>query len=73
MALHSSYHRHPLALIPYTDSSNVSQVLIFNLISTVPSLLQNIILGYRADSAPSSPRANRVVSGGFAAQMPLLE
>jgi hypothetical protein len=36
-----------IALIPYTDFSNVSQVLIFNLISTVPSLLQNIILSYR--------------------------
>ena len=36
-----------IALIPYTDFSNVSQVLIFNLISTVPNLLQNIILSYR--------------------------
>jgi hypothetical protein len=36
-----------IALIPYTDFSNVSQVLIFNLISTVPSLLQNIILSVR--------------------------
>jgi hypothetical protein len=36
-----------ITLIPYTDFSNVSQVLIFNLISTVPSLLQNIILSVR--------------------------
>jgi len=36
-----------IALIPSTDFSNVSQVLIFNLISTVPNLLQNIILSYR--------------------------
>ncbi|PZR74251.1 MAG: polysaccharide biosynthesis protein [Chthoniobacterales bacterium] len=36
-----------IALIPWTDFSNVSQVLVFNLISTVPSLLQNIVLSYR--------------------------
>jgi hypothetical protein len=36
-----------IALIPYTDFSNVSQVLIFNLISIVPNLLQNIILSFR--------------------------
>jgi hypothetical protein len=35
-----------IALIPYLDFSNVSQVLIFNLISTVPSVLQNVILSY---------------------------
>ena len=35
-----------IALIPYTDFSNVSQVLIFNLISTVPYLLQNMGLSY---------------------------
>jgi O-antigen/teichoic acid export membrane protein len=36
-----------VALIPYTDFSNVSQVLIFNLISTVPNLLLNMVLSYR--------------------------
>ena len=35
-----------MALIPYTDFSNVSQVLVFNLISTVPNLLQNMVLSY---------------------------
>jgi hypothetical protein len=35
-----------IALIPYLDFSNVSQVLIFNLISTVPSVLQNVVLSY---------------------------
>jgi len=35
-----------IALIPYLDFSNVSQVLIFNLISTVPSVLQNVTLSY---------------------------
>lgn len=36
-----------IALIPYTDFSNVRQVLIFNLISAVPSLLLNMSLSYR--------------------------
>jgi O-antigen/teichoic acid export membrane protein len=36
-----------IALIPYTDFSSVSQVLIFNLISTVPNLLLNMVLSYR--------------------------
>ena len=36
-----------IALIPYTDFSNVRQVLIFNLISAVPSLLLNMVLSYR--------------------------
>jgi hypothetical protein len=36
-----------IALIPYTDFSNVSQVLIFNLISGVPNLLLNMVLSYR--------------------------
>jgi O-antigen/teichoic acid export membrane protein len=36
-----------IALIPYTDFSNVRQVLIFNLISAVPSLLLNMLLSYR--------------------------
>ena len=36
-----------IALIPYTDFSDVRQVLIFNLISAVPSLLLNIVLSYR--------------------------
>jgi hypothetical protein len=36
-----------IALIPYTNFSNVSQVLIFNLISSVPNLLLNMVLSYR--------------------------
>jgi hypothetical protein len=36
-----------IVLIPYTDFSNVSQVLIFNLISTVPNLLLMMVLSYR--------------------------
>ena len=36
-----------IVLIPYTDFSNVTQVLIFNLISSVPNLLLNMVLSYR--------------------------
>ena len=36
-----------VALIPYTDFSNVRQVLIFGVISAVPNLLLNIVLSYR--------------------------
>jgi len=36
-----------LALIPSTDFSSVSGVLIFNLVSAVPSLALNLILSYR--------------------------
>jgi O-antigen/teichoic acid export membrane protein len=36
-----------LALIPYTDFSSVTGVLIFNLISAIPSLVLNLILSYR--------------------------
>jgi hypothetical protein len=36
-----------IALIPYTDFSSVSHVLIFNLISSVPNLLLNVVLSYR--------------------------
>ena len=36
-----------IALIPFTDFSSVSGVLIFNLISGVPSLLLNLALSYR--------------------------
>jgi O-antigen/teichoic acid export membrane protein len=36
-----------IALIPFTDFSSVAGVLIFNLISTVPSLLLNLALSYR--------------------------
>jgi O-antigen/teichoic acid export membrane protein len=36
-----------LALIPYTDFSTVSGVLIFNLVSAIPSLALNLILSYR--------------------------
>ena len=36
-----------LALIPYTDFSSVTGVLTFNLVSTIPSLLLNLVLSYR--------------------------
>lgn len=36
-----------IALIPYTDFTSVTSLLIFNLISSVPNLLLNIVLGYR--------------------------
>ncbi|MEY2559676.1 MAG: hypothetical protein QOG51_91, partial [Verrucomicrobiota bacterium] len=36
-----------LALIPYTDFSSVTGVLVFNLISAIPSLVLNLILSYR--------------------------
>jgi O-antigen/teichoic acid export membrane protein len=36
-----------IALVPFTDFSSVAGVLIFNLISAVPSLLLNLALSYR--------------------------
>lgn len=36
-----------IALIPYTDFSSVSGVLIFNLLSSIPNLLLNIVLSFR--------------------------
>jgi len=36
-----------IALIPYTDFSDVGQVLMFGLISGLPNLLLNMILSYR--------------------------
>lgn len=36
-----------IVLIPYTDFSSVTGVLIFNLISAVPNLLLNIAMSYR--------------------------
>jgi uncharacterized DUF497 family protein len=36
-----------IALIPSTDFSSVRQVLIFNLISSLPNLLLNMVLSYR--------------------------
>ena len=36
-----------IALIPSTDFSSVSGVLIFSLVSAVPSLLLNLFLSYR--------------------------
>jgi O-antigen/teichoic acid export membrane protein len=36
-----------VALIPYTDFSNVRQVLIFGVISSIPNLLLNMVLSYR--------------------------
>jgi hypothetical protein len=35
------------ALIPFTNFSQVSGVLLFNLISAVPSVLLNVVLSYR--------------------------
>jgi O-antigen/teichoic acid export membrane protein len=35
------------AMIPFTDFSSVSSVLIFNLVSAVPNLLLNAVLSYR--------------------------
>lgn len=40
-----------LALIPFTDFSNVRQILLFNLVSTLPQFFQNIVLsllGFRS-------------------------
>jgi O-antigen/teichoic acid export membrane protein len=36
-----------IALIPYTDFSNVTQVLMFGLISAVPNLVLNMVLSFR--------------------------
>jgi len=36
-----------LALIPFTNFSSVSGVLVFNLVSAIPSLLLNLLLSYR--------------------------
>ncbi len=36
-----------VALIPFTDFSSVTGLLIFNLISTIPNLLLNVVLSYR--------------------------
>jgi O-antigen/teichoic acid export membrane protein len=36
-----------IALIPFTDFSNVRSVLIFNLVSSVPNLLLNLVLSFR--------------------------
>ena len=36
-----------IALIPFTDFSSVAGVLIFNLISAVPSVVLNLVLTYR--------------------------
>jgi hypothetical protein len=36
-----------IALIPFTDFSNVSSVLLFNLLSSVPNLLLNLALSFR--------------------------
>ena len=49
-----------MVLIPFTDFTSVRGVLIFNLISTAPSLLLNLLLSYRgfrsygADPAPNA-------------------
>jgi hypothetical protein len=36
-----------IALIPYTNFSSVTGVLMFNLLSAVPNLLLNVVLSYR--------------------------
>jgi hypothetical protein len=36
-----------IALIPFTDFSTVPGVLIFNLVSAVPSVLLNLVLSFR--------------------------
>jgi hypothetical protein len=36
-----------IALIPYSDFSSVSGVLIFNLLSAIPNLVLNTVLSYR--------------------------
>jgi hypothetical protein len=36
-----------LALVPFVDFSTVNGVLIFNLLSAVPNLLLNLVLGFR--------------------------
>ena len=36
-----------IALIPFTDFSNVSSVLLFNLLSSIPNLLLNLALSFR--------------------------
>jgi hypothetical protein len=36
-----------LALIPFTDFSNVQGVLLFNLLSLVPTLFLNVVLSWR--------------------------
>jgi len=45
-----------IALIPFTDFSTVSGVLIFNLISMLPYLLMNIVLSYRGFQGLQSAR-----------------
>jgi hypothetical protein len=46
-----------IALIPFTDFSTVAGVLTFNLLSTIPNLLLNLVLSYRGfrslQSAPA--------------------
>ena len=46
-----------IALIPFTDFSSVAGVLIFNLISQVPSLLLNMALSYRGFRKLPQPTA----------------
>ncbi len=46
-----------IALIPFTDFSSVAGVLIFNLISQLPSLLLNMALGYRGFRTLPQPTA----------------
>jgi O-antigen/teichoic acid export membrane protein len=46
-----------IALIPFIDFSNVSSVLIFNLVSAVPNLLLNLVLSFRGFRAFESAAA----------------
>ncbi len=50
-----------VALIPYTDFTSVSGVLLFNLISTLPNLLVNLWLGYRGFQSLTATDARRVI------------
>lgn len=43
-----------IALIPFTDFSSVSGVLIFNLIASVPNLLLNMVMSFRGFRAVSA-------------------
>ena len=46
-----------IALIPVTNFSSVTDVLIFNLISNLPNLLLNLVLSYRGFRSLASASA----------------
>jgi len=47
-----------VGLIPFSDFSSVAGVLVFNMISIVPSLLLNLVLSFRGfrSFAPAVPK-----------------